>query len=124
MLEERDKSTADVTQDQSLPVTERKQEDSSRNSSRGQTDQNDVAISCSNQARRPMQASYSMLNNPTNSNLTTPMCWSKHAALLGGLVGTDTTNQVVRWTADQVVDFLAKFGVNKLMLEKFKHEVR
>ena len=51
------------------------------------------------------------------------MCWSKHAALLGDVVGIDTSNQVTRWSCDQVMDFLAKFGVNKAMLEKFKQEV-
>lgn len=51
------------------------------------------------------------------------MCWSKHAELLGNVVGVDTTKQVIRWSCDQVVDFLAKFGVHKAMLEKFKHEV-
>lgn len=64
-----------------------------------------------------------MMNYTTNSNVTTPMCWSKHASLLGDLVGADTSNQVARWSSDQVVEFLAKFGVNKLLLEKFKHEV-
>jgi hypothetical protein len=75
------------------------------------------------QAQKSLPSSYSVTNFPTNSNLITPMCWSKHAELLGNVVGVDTTKQVIRWSCDQVVDFLAKFGVHKAMLEKFKHEV-
>lgn len=83
----------------------------------------DVSMSCATQARRFMQQGYSSINHPANSNLTTPMCWSKHVALLGDIVGMDTTNQVVSWNCDQVSEFLAKFGINRLLLEKFKQEV-
>lgn len=124
VLEERDRGNGDVTHDQSLQVSERRQqEDSSRNSSRGHNDQFEASVSCSNLARRSMPPGYSMVNYPTNSSLITPMCWSKHAALLGDLVGVDTSNQVKRWSCDQVLEFLSKFGVNKLLLDKFKHEV-
>ncbi|XP_046442575.1 lethal(3)malignant brain tumor-like protein 1 isoform X2 [Daphnia pulex] len=113
----------DVTNDQSLPVAERKQqEESSRNSLGGPNDQLDASMSGSVPTKKSVHSGYSMMNFPANSNLTTPMCWSKHAALLGDVVGIDTSNQVTRWSCDQVMDFLAKFGVNKVMLEKFKQE--
>jgi hypothetical protein len=121
-IEER--GNGDVTNDQSLPVAERKQqEESSRNSLGGPNDQLDASMSGSVSTKKSVHSGYSMMNFPANSNLTTPMCWSKHAALLGDVVGIDTSNQVTRWSCDQVMDFLAKFGVNKVMLEKFKQEV-
>ena len=86
-------------------------------------DKFDAPMTCSMQAKKSMHSGYSTINFPTNSNLTTPMCWTKHAELLGDVVGVDTSNQVVRWSCDQVVDFLSKFGVNKAMLERFKQEV-
>lgn len=110
--------------DQSLPATERRRKDEpSRNSLAGQNDQFDTSMSCSVQAQKSMQPGYSMMDFPTNSNLTTPMCWSKHAALLGDLVGVDTSNQVALWSCDQVLEFLSKFGISKPLLEKFKQEV-
>lgn len=122
MTEERDKG--DVTQDHNLTGSERRQLDSSsRNSSRGQNDQGDAHVACSNQNRRNLPTGMSTMNYPTNSNLTTPMCWTKHAALLGDMIGVDTSAQVIRWSSDQVADFLTKFGINKLLIEKFKQEV-
>ena len=113
-----------MTNEQGPQVSERRQqENSSRNSSRGQNDQCEASVNCSTQARRSMQQDYSMMNYPTNSNLITPMCWSKHASLLGDLVGVDSSNHVKSWPCDKVLDFLSKFGVNKLLLDKFKYEV-
>ncbi|XP_032779060.2 lethal(3)malignant brain tumor-like protein 3 isoform X2 [Daphnia magna] len=123
VLEDREKTNGDVPHDQSLPATERRRKDEpSRNSLAGQNDQFDTSMSCSVQAQKSMQPGYSMMDFPTNSNLTTPMCWSKHAALLGDLVGVDTSNQVALWSCDQVLEFLSKFGISKPLLEKFKQE--
>ena len=59
-----------------------------------------------------------------NSALVTPLCWSKHAALLSGLVSGATSGQVSKWTSPQVVEFLAKFGLDSRVLDKIKEEVR
>lgn len=58
-----------------------------------------------------------------NANLVTPLCWSKHAALLGHLVSGATSSEATKWSADQVQTFLAKFGLNSPVLDKFKEEV-
>lgn len=124
VLEDRDRNNGDVAHDQSLPATERTLHDElSRNSLGGHNDQFDASMSCSVEAQKSMQPSYSMTDFPANSNFTTPMCWSKHAALLGDIVGVETSNHVALWSCDQVLEFLAKFGISKPLLEKFKYEV-
>ena len=58
-----------------------------------------------------------------NSNLTTPICWSKHVSLLETLIGDETSDTVAKWSYDQVHDFLTKFGIGTIQLDKFKEEV-
>lgn len=70
--------------------------------------------------KRPIEID---LHSPINSSLTTPLCWSKHSALLTDFVGSATSAQASRWTCEQVLEFLKKFGINSLLLERFKHEV-
>lgn len=59
----------------------------------------------------------------TNTNLTTPLCWSKHASLLSKYIDTETVASVSRWTVQQVVDFLVKFGTAAKELDHFREEV-
>lgn len=99
---------------------ERRQNNDSGSNSRNQ-DEHDatVAVNCSSQARQSVFQDF----YPTNASLTTPLCWSKHAALLGDVVGANTTNDVVKWNFEQVGEFLAKFGIISPLLERFKEEV-
>lgn len=59
----------------------------------------------------------------TNTNLTTPLCWSKHATLLQNLVGDETCIAVTKWSPEQVNEFISKFGTSSAQLDKFKEEV-
>ena len=58
-----------------------------------------------------------------NSNLTTPMCWSRHISLLSKYVEQESISAVSQWSVDQVVGFLIKFGMPEKELDKFKAEV-
>jgi len=57
-----------------------------------------------------------------NTDLTTPLCWSKHAVLLKNLVGDETCVAVAKWSLEQVNAFIAKFGTSSAQLDKFKEE--
>jgi len=72
-----------------------------------------------------LQMSRSILEDYSlaNTNLTTPLCWSKHAALLQDLVGDETCVAVAKWSLEQVNEFIAKFGTTSAQLDKFKEEV-
>ena len=58
-----------------------------------------------------------------NTDLTTPLCWSKHAVLFQNLVGDETCVAVAKWSLQQVNAFIAKFGTSSAQLDKFKEEV-
>jgi len=60
-----------------------------------------------------------LLDFQSNANLVTPLCWSKHAALLSDLVDGTTSSEASKWSTNQVRDFLAKFGIAPFHLDKF-----
>ena len=70
----------DVGQRKSGQEDDRRKHIDSGSNSRNQ-DEHDTtaAVNCASQARQPVVHDF----YPTNANLTTPLCWSKHAALLG-----------------------------------------
>lgn len=76
---------------------------------------------------RPIDPSYRFIkpdeNCVTNSDLTTPYCWSRHAALLDPFVAHETAGNVSRWNVEQVVQFVAKFGISAKDLDRIKDEV-
>ena len=82
----------------------------------------EASPSNSTQPKRPTELDI-CLRSHVNSSLTTPLCWSKHSILLADVVGSHTSVQTSHWTCEEVVEFLAKFGINNLLLERFKHEV-
>jgi len=57
-----------------------------------------------------------------NTNLTTPLCWSKHSTLLKDLVADETCVAVAQWSPEQVNAFVAKFGTASAQLEQFKEQ--
>lgn len=83
----------------------------------------DTSQSSSTIPKRPIESDI-CLPSHVNSSLTTPLCWSKHSALLADIVGSHTSVQTSQWSCEQVVEFLGKFGINSLLLERFKHEVK
>lgn len=116
--EDRERSGGEAGHDQASE--RRQQDDANRSTGRSQHDQMDTSIS---QNGRPVPSD-NHANYPNNVSLTTPLCWSKHSALLGALIGANTSNQVARWSCEEVVDFLTKFGMSSSLLDKFKNEVR